>query len=231
MSRTVKGKGAAKKKEAPEIPPPSAESAPTAFDPDSDEALVLRIQGGDAEVCNVLVERYTGYVEAIARKYFIAGSEHEDVLQEAFIGFYEAVKSYKPTNLSFKQFAYYCVQKNIYDAIQSTKRLKRQPQGEVISLEASIYPESDQDDRIRVIDQIVNQKYINPEDLVILKSMVKDVVILLSGFEREVLRGHLMGKSYEEICAESRKSGKAVGNALQRARDKIKRYFMREIRK
>ena len=43
----------------------------------------------------------------------------------------------------------------------------------------------------------------------------------LSGLESAVLRGHLEGKSYQEIAGELHRRVKSMDNALQRAKRKI----------
>ncbi len=195
----------------------------------TDEDLVESIRGGDAQAATHLAEKYARFVESIARKYYIQGADYEDVMQEGYIGFYEAVLSYKKGyRLNFQSFAYYCIQKNIFDAIQASTRKKRKAQAEAISLDEE-FPEQDKESRFRIIDQIIHQGNINPEDTVILKVMVKELVHFLSPLERLVLKAHLEGKSYEEMSLELKKEPKAIGNALQRARTKIKEYFMQEI--
>ncbi len=160
----------------------------------SDEDVVESIRGGDANAATYLVEKYARFVESIARKYYIQGAEYEDVMQEGYIGFYEAVLSYKKGyRLNFQSFAYYCIQKNIFDAIQAASRKKRRAQAEAISLDDEI-PEQDKESRLRIIDQIVHQGNINPEDMVIMKVMVKELVHVLSSFERQVLKAYLEGK-------------------------------------
>lgn len=196
----------------------------------SDEDLVESIRGGDSNAATYLVEKYARFVESIARKYFIQGADYEDVMQEGYIGFYEAVLNYKKGyRLNFQSFAYYCIQKNIFDAIQAASRKKRKAQAEAISLDEEI-PEQDKESRLRIIDQIIHQGNINPEDMVIMKIMVKELVTVLSPLEKQVLKAHLEGKSYEEMSKEIKKEPKAIGNALQRARAKIKEYFMDEIK-
>lgn len=195
-----------------------------------DEVIIENIRNGDTQSATYLVEKYTQLVESIARKYFVEGSEYEDVLQEAFIGFYEAVKNYRiGSTLPFQNFAFYCIQKNIFDVIQSSHRQKRKAPAEFVSLDSEI-SEGRRETRLRVIDQIVHQKYINPEDVVVIKSLVKELVEVLTPLEKKVLKGYLGGKSYEEIGKEVNKEPKAVGNALQRARSKIKEYFLTEIK-
>lgn len=195
----------------------------------TDNELIEKIKLGDEKSASILVEKYSGFVESIAKKFYINGAEYEDIVQEAFIGFYEAVKSYKPGSLPFQNFAFFCIKKNIYDIIQAQKRQKRIPAKEIISLDASIHDVS-RDVKLKVIDQIVYRKYINPEDVVIIKCLVREIVVLLSDLERKVLHGYLSGKSYEEISVETNKSIKAIGNALQRSRQKIKNYLLQEIK-
>jgi len=197
----------------------------------SDEKIVEHIRAGNKESAAYLVEKYSSFVESIAKKYYIPGAEHEDIVQEGLIGFYEAVKGYHSESpLPFQNFAFYCIQKNIFDAIQMASRQKRQALNEAISLDSLAFRESDNEGRRRVIDQIIHQRNINPEDTVVVKSMVKEIVSLLAKLEKKVMHGYLGGKSYQEISKETGKSEKAIGNALQRARSKIKNYFLQEVR-
>lgn len=197
----------------------------------NDEEILRGIREGNKDYAVYLVEKYTGFVEKIARKYYIPGQEFEDVMQEGLIGFFEAVKSYREeSGLPFQNFAYYCIKKNIFDAIQAAYRKKRMPLEENISLEMESFYEKDRENRLRIIDQIFNRGNINPEDVVILKSLVKEIVKLLSDMEKKILKRHLEGKSYLEISKELGIPEKSVGNALQRARRKIKEYFLKEIK-
>jgi RNA polymerase sporulation-specific sigma factor len=197
-----------------------------------DEEILKGIREGNKEYATYLVEKYTEFVEKIARKYYIPGQEFEDVMQEGLIGFFEAVKYYREeSGLPFQNFAYYCIKKNIFDAIQAAHRKKRVPPDETISLEMSSFYEKDRENRLKIIDQIFNRGNINPEDIVILKSLVKEIVNVLSDMERKILKRHLEGKSYFEISKELKIPEKAVGNALQRARKKIKEFFLEEIKK
>lgn len=198
----------------------------------SDKKIIEYIRAGDKESASYLVEKYTKFVEKIAKKYYIPGQEYEDILQEGLIGFFEAVKGYDTdSKLPFKNFAYYCIQKNIFDAIQTASRKKRQPLHRTISLELEIFEKEEKERKIRVIDQIVNQGDINPEDVVIVRSLVEEVVSLLSKFEKKILKEYLEGKCYEEIAIEVNRPPKAVGNALQRIRKKIKDYFVKEVKR
>lgn len=195
-----------------------------------DKELILKIRGGDEVSASVLVEKYTGQVESIARKYYVPGADAEDIIQEGFIGFYEAVKGYQcESNLPFRTFAFYCIKKNIYDIIQFHQRKKRVTPADIISLDA-ILPDEDRENKIRVIDQIVSKKYISPEETVIIKCLVAEIVLVLSQLERKILLLSLNGKPHETIAEEVGITKKAVGNALQRARQKIKQYLIQQVK-
>ena len=64
-------------------------------DSERDEALVERAQRGDAEATEQLLRRYAGTVRAHARRFFLAGGETDDLVQEGMIGLYAAVREYR----------------------------------------------------------------------------------------------------------------------------------------
>ena len=64
---------------------------------------MAKMQNDDA--FNQLVDYYKPYIHALSRRYFIIGAEDEDVYQEALIGFFRAVRTYKEdSKASFKTF-------------------------------------------------------------------------------------------------------------------------------
>lgn len=193
----------------------------------SDEEIIDIILSGDSSPANCLVERYTSLVENIARDVYIKGYDYEDILQEGFIGFLEAVKSFKKNSgTTFKEFAYFCIKKNIYDALRLITRKKRQAQLEAISLDSEL----DQNSKVKVIESIVNKGNINPEEVVVLKYLVQNIVVILSPLERKVLKLSLEGQDIKTLAKILNKDVKSIGNTLQRARNKIKKYLLSEIK-
>lgn len=195
-----------------------------------DEEIVRQVQEGSEEGAQVLIDRYTPLIQKMARRYFAAGADYEDLLQEGFIGFYEAVRDFQPGKMAFNKFAYYCVQKNIFDTVQYWNRKKRRSDQPVLSLDAALYPDEDKSERVRVIDHIVNQKAMNPEDSVVIASLVAEIVTLLTPLERDVLRCYLNGDRPDGIAKELSRDLKSVDNALQRAKSKIRDYLLAEIK-
>ena len=90
---------------------------------ESDEALVARAQAGEGGAAEELLNRYKNAVRARARKFFLEGGETEDLVQEGMIGLYTAIRAYSPSHgKSFKNFAYLCVTRRIYDALRSANK-------------------------------------------------------------------------------------------------------------
>ena len=61
----------------------------------TDENLLQEItQNQNNTALDCLIERYKDIVSIKANKFFMVGSEKEDMLQEGYIGLYKAVKSF-----------------------------------------------------------------------------------------------------------------------------------------
>ena len=65
----------------------------------SDEALALAAQAGDEAALTELLARYRGTVWIKSASYFLAGGEHDDVVQEGMIGLYKAIRDLTPSVL------------------------------------------------------------------------------------------------------------------------------------
>ena len=60
----------------------------------SDEALAQLAQDGHSFAAECLCERYKDLVRTIARPYYLAGGDRDDLLQEGMIGLYSACLLY-----------------------------------------------------------------------------------------------------------------------------------------
>ncbi|HSK24723.1 MAG TPA: RNA polymerase sporulation sigma factor SigH [Egicoccus sp.] len=188
----------------------------------ADEALVDRARGGDELAANELLLRYRGFARARVRNYFLVGGDREDVVQEAMIGLFKAIRDYDPgSGTSFRSFAELCITRQVLSAIRSATRHKHGPLNSSISLDrphsagsprtvAEILPAGDEHDPLTVL--------VAADDRQRLRAALDDV---LSGLESEVLALYLDGCSYEEIAAQVGRHAKAVDNALQRVKRKL----------
>ena len=177
----------------------------------TDEFLVREAQSGKAESVSELVVRYTPLITALAAK--MQGSvELEDLVQEGMIGFLDAISHFKEGQGSqFRTYASVCVKNRLRNALRRSSRGKHRILSGALSLEdVGEIPQSDQDPQellVRLEEQ---------------HSKKDQWEKLLTDRERNVLIGYLQGLSYEEIAERQSLTPKAVDNALQRAKRKLR---------
>ncbi|WP_028781697.1 RNA polymerase sporulation sigma factor SigH [Thalassobacillus devorans] len=192
-----------------------------------DEEIIERINEGQSQALDYLINKYKNFVRAKARTYFLIGADREDIVQEGMIGLYKAIRDYKEDKLSsFKAFAELCVTRQIITAIKTATRQKHIPLNSYVSLDKPIYDE--ESDRT-LLDVIAGSKAIDPQELIINKERFGDmedkISELLSDLERKVLTLYLDGRSYQEISAELDRHVKSIDNALQRVKRKLEKYL------
>jgi len=91
--------------------------------PQDDEALIVLARGGDESALSALLLRYRGFARAKARAYFLVGADHEDIVQEAMIGLYKAIRDYRTDReSSFRNFAELCITRQVITAISGSAR-------------------------------------------------------------------------------------------------------------
>lgn len=173
-------------------------------------------QQGDKGATETILRRYMNPVRAQARRYFLAGGETDDLVQEGMIGLYAAIGNYRrETGKSFKNFAYLCVTRNITDAVRRNTRNKNVPLNNYVSL-------SDPDPNIFSEEE-------SPEEFVIGREAQAEfrmkLMKELSDFEFRVMTMYLEGMSYAQICEATGKGEKSVDNALSRAKRKLQTAF------
>jgi len=179
----------------------------------SDEELVKAALADDKQAMETLLLRYTGMVRSIARGYFLAGGDTEDLIQEGMIALYCSVGDYDFSSMRFKSFAYLCVTRRILDAVKSSCRKKNKPLNNYVSL-------FDVDVDLPVPDPL--EEMIDRENGEELFCKINEV---LSDFEFRILALYMKGLSTSEICALTKKNEKSVDNALQRSKKKIQKLL------
>ncbi|UOQ44636.1 RNA polymerase sporulation sigma factor SigH [Halobacillus salinarum] len=192
-----------------------------------DEAIVEKINQGQIQALDYLINKYKNFVRAKARTYFLIGADREDIVQEGMIGLYKAIRDYQEDKLSsFKAFAELCVTRQIITAIKTATRQKHIPLNSYVSLDKPIYDE--ESDRT-LLDVIAGSKAIDPQELIVNKEkfgdMEEKISELLSDLEKKVLALYLDGQSYQEISEELKRHVKSIDNALQRVKRKLEKYL------
>lgn len=186
-----------------------------------DEELVKLAQSGDNEALETIMERYKNLVYAKSKPYFIAGADEDDIVQEGFIGLYNAVKDFDGEKLPFfGVFAGVCVSRRILTAVKAATRQKHIPLNSYISLDNSAA-----DGEAPLAETVIAISAGDPEAILIDRENVDGIEYkinkVLSKFELEVLIYHLRDMSYKEIAKLMGRDVKAVDNAIQRIRKKL----------
>jgi len=169
----------------------------------TDVELVRRYRAGDEAAFAVLLQRHAGLVYSMAREYFIQGATRDDTLQEARFGFYKAVRDFDGEH-HFPSFARLCVQRQVLGAVKMASARKHSvlvAYEPIENVEEPPAPETVDQDR----------------------TLVDAMLAVLTPMERQVMEHRLAGCSdYPELAAVTGYSVKAIDNALQRCRRKIK---------
>ena len=190
----------------------------------TDEQLIGELRGGDQGVMDFVMVKYKSMVRKKARAMYLLGGENEDLIQEGMIGLIKAVRDYNPEQgASFQSFAELCVSRQMYSAIEASKRKKHLPLNSYVSLYESGDAEGN-DKKTPLIDMIEPVRENDPETLYFSReyteAFVEQLKEQLSPLENHVRYLHLVGTDYRTIAEILEKSPKSIDNALQRIRTK-----------
>ena len=192
-----------------------------------DEQLIKKLRAGESDIMDFIMVKYKSMVRKKARAMYLLGGENEDLIQEGMIGLIKAVRDFDESQgASFFSFAELCVSRQMYTAIEASKRKKHLPLNSYVSL----YEESETEGegkRLALIDTIEPEQENNPEALYFGKeyteALIEQLKETLSPLENHVLYLHLMGTDYRTIAELLDKSPKAIDNALQRIKNKAEK--------
>lgn len=189
----------------------------------SDEELIAALRSGEKEITDYLMDKYKSLVKKKAKALYLIGGETDDLIQEGMIGLFKAVRDYQPDkDSSFFHFADLCIARQMYTAVEASNRKKHAPLNSYVPL----YADSEDSEGRNLADMLETIDEANPENLFISQEDREDfkrkVNETLSKMEQEVLSYYLQGFRYEQIAEAMGKEPKAVDNALQRLKKKLK---------
>ena len=198
------------------------------MDKRTDEALAKAAQEKDQRAEEELISRYKGQVRLRAKAYYILGADREDVVQEGMIGLFKAVRGFDPDGgASFATFASVCIDRQIQDAIKAAARKKHEPLNTSLSL--------DEEGGARMAEARLGEEALAagaaqepgsaevPEADDLLARIDGPWKDKLSELERTVFTGRLAGKSVRQLAEELGKDPKAIYNAAERMKKKIRK--------
>lgn len=197
----------------------------------SDEELIVRLRDGEGSITEYLMNKYKNLVRSKAKSMYILGADSEDLIQEGMIGLFKALRDYDSgRDASFLTFADLCVSRQMYTAVQASRRQKHIPLNTYISLygAASMDRDGEQENLENVLTTHAGQ---SPEEVLIdrenMVQLEKAIEQELSGFEKQVLDLYLTGMGYQQIAKVLGKDDKSTDNALQRIKTKLKKRLSR----
>ncbi len=191
-----------------------------------DSQIASLASNGDEEALNFLLSKYKQFARNKARSYFLIGADREDIIQEAMIGLFKAIRDYNPEKQSsFYTFADLCITRQIITAVKTATRQKHIPLNSYVSIYNSVEESSDRS----LLDTLPKTSDLDPENIIIEEEgkieIEKKMLEVLSGLEQEVLMLYLKEKSYVEIAELIDRDTKTVDNALQRIKKKLDKYL------
>lgn len=190
----------------------------------TDEQLIRKLRNGDKAITDYVMDKYKNLVRKEAKAMYLLGGENDDLIQEGMIGLFKAVQDYDiKQEASFYSFAKLCITRQMYTAIEASKRKKHSPLNSYVSL----YDKGDE--KIALIESMEADVSSNPEELLLSKEYVSilesKLEEQLSELENRVLYLHLLGTDYRTIAKLLDKSTKTVDNALQRIKSKTEKIL------
>lgn len=198
------------------------------YDKMTDEQLIRHLRSGENEIVDYIMDKYKFLVKKKAKAMFLLGGENDDLIQEGMIGLFKAVQNYDETQeASFYSFADLCVSRQMYTAIEASRRQKHLPLNSYISL----YTDGEDQPLIESIESMIDR---NPEELFLDKEYIQMLKLELeqnlSDLESRVLYLHLQGIDYQTIAKLLDKSAKSIDNALQRIKNKTEKIIKKSVR-
>lgn len=183
---------------------------------DNQEAVCLRAAraGDDAAMASLISDQLPFIRQKAASAASVCGVDAEDLAQEGLIGLLNAVRSFDfYGGAAFRTYARTCIVNSIRSAMRRTSRSGTVPANAVLPIDSA--------------DKLCGDT--DPQDIVMGREqaarLLQYVDKHLSEREQQVLRLYLAGDSYAVVADKlGLPDSKAVDNALQRIRKKLKSF-------
>lgn len=196
----------------------------------NDYELVAMAHEHNEDAINMLYEKYRPLIVSKSREIYKLvsnkGIELSDVIQEAMIGFEEAIRNYNQDDKAiFYTFACICVDRQLKTMILKFSRDKHKILNEAIS-----FDNDNNDGNILdfIYDDNDNPEYevLSQEDREEFLRIVRDS---LTDFELDVFNYRILGYGNSDISKILDKDAKSIDNTIQRIKGKIKKNFTGKI--
>lgn len=196
---------------------------------DFNDQEILDYISENQEYEDILFKKYEPIIKNYAKKYYPyiknSGIEMSDLIQEGMLALSNAIRQFNATkNTTFYTFACNCIERRIINVVANSKRLKHKALNESVSFELS----SSDDDSFSLENLFFDESE-NPEFMLTFKEqeeeLIEQIKQSLTDFENQVFDLKYNGFEYKEIASILDKNIKAIDNALQRIKTKIKKII------
>ncbi len=192
-----------------------------------DEELIMLLREGQQEVVDYLMNKYKNLVRSRAKSMYILGADTEDLIQEGMIGLFKAIRDYDfGRDAGFYTFAELCISRQIYTAVQASGRKKHMPLNTYISIYSEVAQAGENGQAIE-LSGILESEEKSPEESMIDRENVEYIEQIiqsqLSIMEHQVLDLYMTDMGIVEISRILGIDEKSADNALQRAKNKIRK--------
>lgn len=168
-----------------------------------------------SDAVSELIKRYMPMISFQAYSIYKNCTDTDDLIQEGLIAFIRSIYAFdSQKKIAFKTFASSCIRNAMLNFLISQQTMKKKSFNHTVLLQE---------------DYLYDNVFFHSSDplsLVVMKESISEfrtnMESLLSNLELRSLALYLDGYSYEEIALMLSASIKAIGNALQRVRRKIR---------
>lgn len=192
-----------------------------------DEELIMFLREGQQEVVDYLMNKYKNLVRSRAKSMYILGADTEDLIQEGMIGLFKAIRDYDfGRDAGFYTFAELCISRQIYTAVQASGRKKHMPLNTYISIYSEVAQAGENGQTMELSGMLESEER-SPEESMIDRENVEYIEQIiqsqLSIMEHQVLDLYMTDMGIVEISRILGIDEKSADNALQRAKNKIRK--------
>lgn len=186
---------------------------------DNDYELLILSQEDNEDAINALYSKYKSAIKSKSKNVFHYmknyGVEINDIMQEGFLGLDYAIKNYSQnSDASFATFANLCIDSKIFNFCRVYSESRHSILNNAIMIDE--YMEKMIKDDINIEEIVLNN--FNDYDF------ITGIRGCLSDLEKNVFDLRLYGYQFKDLARILKKDNKAIYNALNRIKIKIKNY-------
>ena len=192
----------------------------------NDNELLYYVNEANEEATEIIYKKYEPLINNLARKIINycknSGVEINDLVQEGMLGLSKALEQYKDNkDASFYTFAKTCIERKMISAAIAARRQKHKILNDSLSIEST------DEEGHNICEYLLSDDKSNPETMLLNIEREKDILNkashILTDFEIQVFELKINGFNYKEISEVLDRDVKAIDNALQRIKTKLKK--------